>query len=200
MEIGAGALDNSLHKTSLWLDELMERMGWDDRERAYAGLRAVLHALRDRLIVDEAFDLAAELPLILRGVYFEGWDRGRCPTSERTKEEFLARVSERLMPGRAVDPERVTREVFELVARHVSGGETNHIVAMLPEPVRELWGRPARAAAKRRPSERRAVIRRAKRRIAEILAQARAEGAEPDELPLMVSKRELGARRSKRVT
>jgi len=196
VDIRVGALDASLQKTSLWLDELGRSLGWTEREKAYAALRAVLHALRDRLIVDEAFDLAAELPLVLRGMYFEGWERRRAPGGERTKEDFLARVSERLMPGRNVDPESVTRAVFDLIARHVSGGETSHIVAMLPEPVRELWGPPARVTAKRRPGERRAAVRRAKRRIAEILARARAEGADPDELPLMVSKRKLAARRS----
>jgi uncharacterized protein (DUF2267 family) len=31
----------------------------------------VLHALRDRLTVEEASDLAAQLPMLIRGLYYE---------------------------------------------------------------------------------------------------------------------------------
>jgi uncharacterized protein (DUF2267 family) len=190
VETGVRALDSSLQKSELWLKEVMERMGWSERDKAYAGLRAVLHALRDRLLADEAFDFAAELPLVLRGMYFEDWKRGR-PTRERSREDFLARVSERLVPGRDVDPERLTRAVFDVVGRHVSSGEIRQILAQLPAPVRELWTLRPKPAGKRSPEVGRAALRRAKRRIAEVLALARAEGADPDDLPLMVTRREL---------
>lgn len=199
MEIGVAALETSLHKSLAWLKEIMLLMGWTDREKAYSGLRAVLHALRDRLIVDEAFDLAAELPLVLRGAFMEGWDRGRCPTRERSKEDFLARVAERLVAGRDVDVDALTRAVFEILGRHVSTGEIVHVISMLPGSVRDLWPDLHESPhdvepAKRRPTTGRAAVRRAKKRIAEVLAQARAEGASPRDLPLMVSRSRVAKR------
>ena len=204
VEIGVAALETSLSKTLTWLKELRVRLSWESRETAYSGLRAVLQALRDRLLVDEAFDLVAELPLVLRGTFLEGWDRNACPTRERTKEDFLARVSGRLVAGRNVDPEALTRAVFEILVRHVSGGEIAHVIAMLPEPIRDLWpsrepaAAPAATSSKRGGEPSRAVLRRAKKRIAEVLAQARAEGASPRDLPLMVSRRDAKSKARRR--
>ena len=202
MEIGVAALETSLNKTLTWLKELRVRLGWESRDVAYSGLRAVLQTLRDRLMVDEAFDLAAELPLVLRGTFLEGWDRSACPTRERTKEDFLARVSGRLVAGRDVDPEALTRAVFELLVRHVAPGEIAQVIAMLPEPIRNLWSvrepdAPA-PTSKRSGRPSRAALRRAKRGIAEVLAKARAEGASPRDLPMMVSRQAKSKARRRR--
>ncbi len=61
--------DTTLHKTHAWLKAAMEALGTEDRHRAYMALRAVLHALRDRLTVEEAAQLAAGLPMLLRGLF-----------------------------------------------------------------------------------------------------------------------------------
>jgi uncharacterized protein (DUF2267 family) len=45
---GPEVFDRNLHKTHTW-----EALGTEDRHRAYMALRAVLHALRDRLTVEE---------------------------------------------------------------------------------------------------------------------------------------------------
>jgi len=55
---GLTELDNAVQKTNIWLKDLMERMRWEDRHRAYSALRVVLHALRDHLTVDEVVALA----------------------------------------------------------------------------------------------------------------------------------------------
>jgi uncharacterized protein (DUF2267 family) len=67
--------DRTLYKTHTWLKEIMEVLGTEDRHRAYMALRAVLHALRDRLTVEEVAQLGAQLPMLIRGLYYEGWDR-----------------------------------------------------------------------------------------------------------------------------
>src|SRR5207248_2021300 len=54
------AFDTTLQTTHIWLNELTDLTGWrDNRHRAYLALRAVLHALRDRLSVDDAAALGA---------------------------------------------------------------------------------------------------------------------------------------------
>ena len=62
--------DSTLQTTNIWLNEIQEHLGWgEDHQRAYHALRAVLHALRDRLPVDHAAALAAQLPMLIRGFY-----------------------------------------------------------------------------------------------------------------------------------
>ncbi len=63
-------------------------MGLSDRHAAYRVLRAVLHALRDRLTVAETVDLGAQLPMLIRGLYYEGWTPNDKPLRERTREKF----------------------------------------------------------------------------------------------------------------
>jgi len=132
--------DKALQKGNLWLKELATDLAWVSMNDALLALRAVLHALRDRLPTNEAAQLAAQLPLLIKAVYYDGWDPSRTPVKARTKEQFLALVKpplERGMPG--VDAERVTRAVFRLIAGHVSAGEVADIRGILPQELLELW-------------------------------------------------------------
>ena len=99
----------------------------------------MLHALRDRLIVEEAADLGAQLPMLLRGAYFEGWKPAGKPLKERHLTEFLRHVSTELAGTEPEDPKVVTRGVFAVLARHLSPGQLADIRQGLPEQVRELW-------------------------------------------------------------
>ena len=71
--LGLKIMDETVQATNIWLKDLMALTGWDDRQRAYRLLRAVLHVLRDRLPVNEAVHLGSELPMLVRGLYYEGW-------------------------------------------------------------------------------------------------------------------------------
>lgn len=127
-------------KTYEWLDELAESLGWDDRQQTYTALRATLHALRDRLPVDEAVDLAAQLPMLVRGFYFEGWNPSATPVKVRRLDEFLAPIGDALLRERATPPEEVARAVFALLLRHVTPGEMEDVVRILPPEIAELFG------------------------------------------------------------
>ena len=70
---GLEILDTSVQKTNIWLKDLMERLETADRHQAYMALKVTLHALRDRLSIEEAAQLGAQLPMIVRGLYYEGW-------------------------------------------------------------------------------------------------------------------------------
>jgi hypothetical protein len=59
---GLSVFDTTLQKTNHWLKELMRLLDWHDRQKAYLALRSTLHALRDRLTVEETAQLAAQLP------------------------------------------------------------------------------------------------------------------------------------------
>jgi len=73
-QTGLSAFDSTIQTTNVWLNEITERMGWrEDKHRGYHALRAVLHALRDQLPVEHVAALGAQLPLLVRGIYYDGW-------------------------------------------------------------------------------------------------------------------------------
>ncbi len=140
---GLAVFDTTLHKTHAWLKEIMQELGTEDRHKAYLALRAVLHALRDRLTVEEVAQLGAQLPMLIRGLYYEGWDPTGKPLKERHKEEFLRHIYQAFKTTRTgepdVDPEEVARAVFKVLCRHISEGEIEDILHILPKHLRELW-------------------------------------------------------------
>ncbi len=140
MSTGLSAFASTLHTTHVWLNQLTELLGWpEEPHRAYLALRAVLHALRDRLSVDEAAALAAQLPMLVRGFYYEGWHPHGKPLKERKKEQFLAHVRADFRQDPDLDAEQVARAVFQLLSRHVAAGEVTKLKRTLPEEIRSLW-------------------------------------------------------------
>lgn len=135
-------LESTYQKTHGWLRELVEIGDLEGEPQAYSALRAVLHALRDRLTVNEAADLAAQLPLLVRGVYYEGWVPSAVPVKQRHREEFLEAVREQMRHDVNLDVSQAAEAVFELLARKITAGELRDVTGMLPGEVREMWPEP----------------------------------------------------------
>ena len=129
----------TIAKTGHWIDEVMLATGNMEVRHAYAALRAVLHVLRDRLTVDEAVNLGAQLPMLVRGFYYEGWRPEGRPARHRHKAEFLSLVSAAAPGLNEIEVERAVRGVFALLSRHVSAGEVQDVRNQLPAEVREMW-------------------------------------------------------------
>lgn len=140
---GLDSIDKTLHKTHEWLSGVMRDLPTEDRKEAYTALRAVLHALRDRLPLAAVVHLGAQLPTLVRGIYYDGW-RPYDPLSGhlRTVEEFLALVERDFPPGTELDSESAARAVFRVMDRHLDPGEMQKVVHLMPKPVRALWGPP----------------------------------------------------------
>jgi uncharacterized protein (DUF2267 family) len=137
---GLEAFDSTLQKTNMWLNDIMQELGWEgERQRAYLALRSVLHALRDRLTVEEALDLGAQLPMLVRGFYYEGWKIAGKPLKERHRADFLAHLTHAFRNDDRMDPETIARAVFTIIARHASAGEIEDIKRILPAELRALW-------------------------------------------------------------
>ena len=138
---GLEIFDTTLQKTFLWLNEIMAELGSQDRHLAYLALRATLHALRDRLTVEEAVHLGAQLPVLVRGFYYDGWTLTHKPSKEH-KAEFLNAIRDCFGTGIPPDPERLARAVFKVLAHHVTAGEIKDVKQLLPKDLRALWPMP----------------------------------------------------------
>lgn len=133
------AFDKTLQQSYIWVDEIARELGENNnRQKAYSALRAVLHALRDRMTVDEAAHLAAQLPMLIRGTYFEGWDPSVNPQRYRRKDEFLERIVSEI-PVDKNESERLAKAVFACLDHHVAEGEISDLRNQLPEELRTLW-------------------------------------------------------------
>jgi len=135
---GLEVFDETLHKTNTWLKEIAQVLGLD-RHGAYQVLRAVLHCLRDRLTINEAAQLGDQLPMLVRGIYYEAWHPAGKPDKIHSRDEFLAGITMRIAMKQSVDAENAARAVFRTLENHVSLGEIRDVLHVLPEEIRTLW-------------------------------------------------------------
>ena len=135
---GLDVFDRTLQITNIWLDEMMETLG-PDRQVAWHALGAVLRALRDRLPVGLAVHLGAQLPLLVRGIYYDQWAPSEQALKRRSREEFLAHVSEGLKNIRPVNAQDAVKAGFRVLNHHGDPGQLDKVWNALPEDVRALW-------------------------------------------------------------
>lgn len=135
---GLEVFDRTLQITHIWLNEICEPLDVD-KQVAWKVLSTVLHKLRDALPVELSAHLGSQLPLLIRGVYFDQYEPGRQPVDCATPEDFTAEVAEWLSDVRPVDADDAIRTVFAVLARHVSEGQVNKVRQALPIGVRMLW-------------------------------------------------------------
>jgi uncharacterized protein (DUF2267 family) len=136
---GLPVFDTTVQETNLWLKAIMGGLHTNDRHLAYLALRATLHALRDRLGPENAVHLAAQLPMLLRGLYYEGWRLAASQTKERTRADFLEHVRSELPRGSAIEPNAAVRAVFRVMWEKLDLGEVGKVIDRLPPELKELW-------------------------------------------------------------
>ena len=131
---GYRTFDTTLEKTNGVLKNIEEAYGWpkERRNQSYGGLRAVLHALRDRLTVEEAAQLSAQLPMLIRGIYFEGWDPTKVPVKMH-RNEFLERINAEFPYEATGGAERLFEVVIGALRRFITEGEWQDVRASLPK-------------------------------------------------------------------
>lgn len=135
---GLEVFDKTLQTTHIWLNEIGEVIG-PDKQRCYHALRAVLFALRDRLTIEEAFHLSSQLPMLVRGIYWDTYRPADKPEAFRSREEFLEKVAQGIGQIGPMNPEDCARAVFKVLERHIPQGEMEELRQMVPEPVRTLF-------------------------------------------------------------
>lgn len=132
-------LEHSVQLTSQWLDDVAAYIDRDDRGAAYQALRAVLVCLRDRIGPDNAAHLAAQMPLLIRGIFYDGFRPAATPTKERTEAAFLAKVRQAANERLAVEPQQAAKAVFRTLTERLDIHEVEKIAGVFPEELRGLW-------------------------------------------------------------
>jgi len=151
MTTGLDTFDKTVQESNLWLKDVMERLNTCDRRHAYSTMRAVLHALRDRIGPENAAHLGAQLPMLLRGLFYEGWDPTGKPTKERHESAFLAHIAREL--PRAAGPGEIEQgalAVLDVLSKHIDRGAAVKLAAILPQDLRRFWPAFIQRAARER--------------------------------------------------
>jgi uncharacterized protein (DUF2267 family)/CBS domain-containing protein len=127
----------TVQTTDIWLEELSAALS-SDRAFAWKVLSTVLHKLRDRLPLILAAHLGAQLPLLVRGVYYDQFEPAKLPLT-CDFEAFVAEVDEWLADARPIDPEDAVAAVFALLSRHIPAGQIIKVQDALPEELTAFW-------------------------------------------------------------
>jgi uncharacterized protein (DUF2267 family) len=135
---GLDVFDKTLQTTHIWLDEIMAELG-PDRQVAWHTLGAVLRTLRDRLPPGLAAHLGSQLPILVRGAYYDQFVPREKPLELRSRDEFLAHVNEGLHQVRPVNVGDAVRVVFATLTHHIDPGQTRKVRDSLPKDVRAIW-------------------------------------------------------------
>ncbi|MFI5925473.1 DUF2267 domain-containing protein [Micromonospora sp. NPDC051543] len=130
------AFESSLDKTNLILKDIENAYGWpkERRNQSYAALRTVLHLLRDRLAVNESVEFAQQLPVLVRGIYFDGWNPSDVPI-KLNRDDFLYEVRQGFPYDAEGGAERVTQVVLDTLRRHVTQGEWQDVKDTMPKDI-----------------------------------------------------------------
>src|SRR5215813_5546175 len=136
---GLRVFDKSIQETNRWLNVVTAELGTGDRHQAYVSLRASLHVLRDRMSAENAVRFGAQLPMFLRGLYYEGWKPTATPSRERHLSDFLDHVQSMVRGSSHVDASDALCASFAAITEMVSPDEVLKVINVLPQELRVLW-------------------------------------------------------------
>jgi uncharacterized protein (DUF2267 family) len=138
---------HSVQSASAWLADVAKMLDTEDRHLAYRAIRAWLHTLRDRLTVDGAAQFGAQLPELLRGLYYDGWDPSRVPVKYGPDEYVFRFAQEARIPPDEV--QAVATAVARAFRDHLSPGHLDSALGQLPPRLRSLmlWREPEASVA-----------------------------------------------------
>lgn len=137
--LGLRIIDEAVQSANIWINDTDYRTGWNDKQRSYRLLRSVLHVIRDHLSVGEAADLGAQLPTLIRGVYYEGWRPANNPVKMRAAADFTVRVQEAFKPDPLDNAIHAIGAVIDVLDSHVTEGEMTDVKGSFSARIRELF-------------------------------------------------------------
>ena len=137
--VGLESIDHTVQLTHQWINDLDARLGWENKHRSFRLLRAVLQAVRDWLPVNDAVHFGAQLPELLRGIYYEQWRPSATPVKDRSRSDFVGRIEDAFANDRLLFAAEAITTVFDLLCDKLSAGEVEKVRHALPADLRVLW-------------------------------------------------------------
>ena len=107
-------------------------------------IRTVFHALRNRLSHEESFQLLAQLPMVLKGVYVDGWKYNKYFTRIHHLDDFLNEVRNEDNNLAGYDfgnnerAKKAVAAVFKAMNYFISEGEFKDVMAVLSAEMKEF--------------------------------------------------------------
>lgn len=135
---GLDVFDKTLQSTHIWLNEIGELIG-PDKQRCYHALRAVLTTLRDRMTVEQSAHLSADLPILIRGIFYDGFRPTDVPMTWRSQDEFISVVAQRFGNIGPMSPRTSCIAVFRVMERHLPHPLVEKVRNALPHEIRALF-------------------------------------------------------------
>lgn len=136
---GLEVIDHSVQLTHEWINELAERLDRQDHKQVLTLLRSVLTGIRDHLPHEESAGFAAQLPLLLRGMYYEGWRPAKTPEADRSQETFVGKIEKHFTMDLDFNGAEDIATVMRFLNGKVSPGEISDVRSALPPQIRNLW-------------------------------------------------------------
>ncbi len=136
---GLEVIDHTVQLTHEWINELRERLGWGSSRDALRLLRVTLVQIRNQLGHDEVAQFSAQMPLLIRGMFFEGWQPARTPVRDRKVESFVDAIAAHLSDSQEWRGVSDIAEVFKTLDNRISEGEIRDVKAGLPRAICDLW-------------------------------------------------------------
>lgn len=132
--------EQSVEKSQQWIAELHEELHWMSADACYHLLRAVLQTLRDQLSVDEAAQFAAQIPLVLRGSFYECWNPQTMAPRTLGKDDFISAVKAKLAPvgNLRYEIDKGVLAALLVIKRHIGRGEMDEVIGALQPTMRSF--------------------------------------------------------------
>ncbi len=137
--------DKFATKGNKFLKDLAKELGHPkDKAKAGRKLRAVLHAIRDQLPMEESLQLLAQLPMFLKAIYVENWNIHKKKKKIKHIKAFTDLIKQ--YDFKTADHDFISDEevenaavvIFLCLRKYISLGEMEDIKAVLPKELKFL--------------------------------------------------------------
>lgn len=127
-------------KGNEFINRLQSNLGVNDRDHAARILRSTFRVIRNHLSVEESFQLIAQLPMVLKAVYVEGWKLTDHKRITNLDEFFIEIIQEEghsswrdfSSKNEVLDS---VRAVLQTLREYVSKQEMDQALATLPRKI-----------------------------------------------------------------
>lgn len=136
---GLEVIDHTVLLTHEWINDLRDRLGWKSSRDALRLLRVTLAQVRDHLGHDELAQLSAQMPLLIRGMFYEGWSPSHTPLHERSIDQFMTPIEAKFTDVQDWHGKESVSAVFQTLNEKISDGEIEDVRAGLPQAIRDIW-------------------------------------------------------------